>query len=198
MMASRGMGAMNPKKMPGKKEITRTDDPNKVAMYKRGGKVKRMDEGGLSVKPTDVTLDKDYKRIAAEFSSGDIPIGDKGKASLNANASLSAAKGEKAKGMIDRLNASYEHNFDKDTKLAANLGFGPKGDKSGMLTLSKNFDEGGKVNAAGNYTKPEMRKRIVAQVKAAATQGTGAGQWSARKAQLVAKKYKQAGGGYRD
>ena len=55
-----------------------------------------------------------------------------------------------------------------------------------------------KVNAAGNYTKPELRKRIVSQVKAAATQGTGAGQWSARKAQLVAKKYKAAGGGYRD
>ncbi len=60
------------------------------------------------------------------------------------------------------------------------------------------FAEGGKVNAAGNYTKPDMRKRIVAQVKAAATHGTGAGQWSARKAQLVAKKYKEAGGGYRD
>ena len=60
------------------------------------------------------------------------------------------------------------------------------------------YAEGGKVNAAGNYTKPELRKRIVAQVKAAATQGTGAGQWSARKAQLVAKKYKAAGGGYRD
>ena len=59
------------------------------------------------------------------------------------------------------------------------------------------YKEGGKVNAAGNYTKPEMRKRIVSQVKAAATQGTGAGQWSARKAQLVAKKYKAAGGGYR-
>jgi hypothetical protein len=60
------------------------------------------------------------------------------------------------------------------------------------------FAEGGKVNAAGNYTKPSLRKRIVSQVKAAATQGTGAGQWSARKAQLVAKKYKAAGGGYRD
>lgn len=59
------------------------------------------------------------------------------------------------------------------------------------------FKEGGKVNAAGNYTKPELRKRIVSQVKAAATHGTGAGQWSARKAQLVAKKYKAAGGGYR-
>lgn len=60
------------------------------------------------------------------------------------------------------------------------------------------YAEGGKVNAAGNYTKPSLRKKIVSQVKAAATQGTGAGQWSARKAQLVAKKYKASGGGYRD
>ena len=60
------------------------------------------------------------------------------------------------------------------------------------------YAEGGKVNAAGNYTKPGLRKKIVSQVKSAATHGTGAGQWSARKAQLVAKKYKEAGGGYRD
>ena len=53
------------------------------------------------------------------------------------------------------------------------------------------------VNAAGNYTKPEMRKRIFNSVKAAAVQGTGAGQWSARKAQLVVKRYKDAGGGYK-
>ena len=92
MMASRGMGAMAPSKMPKGKTITRKDDPNKVEMYA----------------------------------------------------------------------------------------------------------EGGKVNAAGNYTKPGLRKKIVSQVKAAATHGTGAGQWSARKAQLVAKKYKAAGGGYRD
>jgi len=60
------------------------------------------------------------------------------------------------------------------------------------------YAEGGHVNEAGNYTKPSLRKKIVSQVKAAATHGTGAGQWSARKAQLVAKKYKAAGGGYRD
>ena len=59
------------------------------------------------------------------------------------------------------------------------------------------YKEGGKVNAAGNYTKPGLRKKFVSQVKSAATQGTGAGKWSARKAQLVAKKYKAAGGGYR-
>jgi hypothetical protein len=76
----------------------------------------------------------------------------------------------------------------------------PKGKRTARRddTDFTQYKEGGKVNAAGNYTKPELRKRIVSQVKAAATQGTGAGQWSARKAQLVAKKYKAAGGGYRD
>lgn len=51
------------------------------------------------------------------------------------------------------------------------------------------------VNAAGNYTKPTMRKRIVASVKAGG-KGGRPGQWSARKAQLVASRYKKAGGGY--
>ena len=69
--------------------------------------------------------------------------------------------------------------------------------KPGSLTAADMYADGGKVNAAGNYTKPEMRKRIFNSVKAAAVQGTGAGQWSARKAQLVAKKYKAAGGGYK-
>ena len=64
------------------------------------------------------------------------------------------------------------------------------------------YAEGGevksKVNEAGNYTKPSLRKRIFNSVKAAAVQGTGAGEWSARKAQLMAKRYKAAGGGYKD
>jgi hypothetical protein len=67
---------------------------------------------------------------------------------------------------------------------------------------AKPFEKGGeaksKVNAAGNYTKPELRKRIFNAVKAEATAGTGAGKWSARKAQMVAQRYKKAGGGYRD
>jgi hypothetical protein len=96
MMSSRGMGAINPKKMPGKKVIHRKDKPQDVDMYAEGGKTKS------------------------------------------------------------------------------------------------------KVNEAGNYTKPELRKRIFNSVKAAAIVGTGAGQWSARKAQVMAKRYKQAGGGYRD
>lgn len=53
-----------------------------------------------------------------------------------------------------------------------------------------------KVNEAGNYTKPEMRKRLFNKIKAG-TKGGNAGQWSARKAQLLASEYKNAGGGYR-
>jgi hypothetical protein len=95
MRPSRGMGAISPSKMPGKKIIKRKDKPQDVEMYAEGGQVKS------------------------------------------------------------------------------------------------------KVNEAGNYTQPGKRKALFEQVKNSATQGTKAGQWSARKAQLLAKKYKQSGGGYK-
>ena len=53
------------------------------------------------------------------------------------------------------------------------------------------------VNKAGNYTKPEMRKRIFNRIKAGG-KGGNPGQWSARKAQMLAKAYKAAGGGYKE
>ena len=53
-----------------------------------------------------------------------------------------------------------------------------------------------KVNEAGNYTKPTMRKRLFNKIKAG-TKGGKAGEWSARKAQLLASEYKKAGGGYK-
>jgi hypothetical protein len=133
MKASRGMGAVMPSKMPGKKIIHRKDNPNDVELYAAGGKIKGKGGSGVTV-----------------------------------------TKGGTAAAMAKKLLAH-----------------------PGSLTAADMYKDGGKVNASGNYTKPEMRKRIVAQVKAAATQGTGAGQWSARKAQLVAKKYKAAGGGYK-
>ena len=52
------------------------------------------------------------------------------------------------------------------------------------------------VNAAGNYTKPALRKRLFNSIKAG-TKGGKAGQWSARKAQMLAKEYKAKGGGYK-
>ena len=94
MMPSRGMGDINPSKMPQAKTITRKDDPNKVEVFKDGGKVKS------------------------------------------------------------------------------------------------------RVNEAGNYTKPGMRKSIFERIKAGG-KGGAPGQWSARKAQMLAQQYKKAGGGYK-
>ena len=94
MRPSRGMGAINPSKMPKAKTITRKDDPNEVTMYAEGGKVS-------------------------------------------------------------------------------------------------------KVNEAGNYTKPGLRKSIFERIKAG-NKGGAPGQWSARKAQMMAIQYKKAGGGYKD
>ena len=169
-MSSRGMGAINPKKMPGKKEITRKDDPNKVAVYKDGGETK-----------------DDFKPyVQGQINSDKYGSGGGGR-------------------------AGFTKSVGKDADIGAYLeggGFKPKdGEFKGKLTgvgvtYNKRFAEGGKakskVNEAGNYTKPELRKRIFNSVKAAAIVGTGAGQWSARKAQVMAKRYKQAGGGYRD
>ena len=94
-MPSRGMGAIRPSKMPKKKVIQRTDNPNDVDMYAGGGETKS------------------------------------------------------------------------------------------------------RVNEAGVYTKPGMRKSLFESIKSRAVQGTKAGQWSARKAQLLAKQYKAKGGGYK-
>ena len=93
MRPSRGMGAINPSKMPKAKTIIRKDDPNQVTMYAEGGKVS-------------------------------------------------------------------------------------------------------KVNEAGNYTKPGLRKSIFERIKAG-NKGGAPGQWSARKAQMLAMQYKKAGGGYK-
>ena len=54
-----------------------------------------------------------------------------------------------------------------------------------------------RVNEAGNYTKPSLRKRLFNEIKAG-SKGGKPGQWSARKAQMLAREYKAAGGGYKD
>ena len=78
-----------------------------------------------------------------------------------------------------------------------------------ILRTAKNIDDGSangmkaggkvkksRVNEAGNYTKPGLRKRIFNRIKAGG-KGGRPGQWSARKAQMMAKAYKKAGGGYK-
>jgi hypothetical protein len=77
---------------------------------------------------------------------------------------------------------------------------GKKGEQ--VFYATRNAGKGGKaksksrVNEAGNYTKPGMRKRLFNRIKAGG-KGGRPGQWSARKAQMLASAYKKAGGGYR-
>tara|TARA_R100000657_G_C4667174_1_gene111198 strand:+ start:48 stop:338 length:291 start_codon:yes stop_codon:yes gene_type:complete len=69
----------------------------------------------------------------------------------------------------------------------------------GVVKMNKGTKKKSKsrVNEAGNYTKPGLRKRIFNRIKAGG-KGGAPGQWSARKAQMMAKAYKKAGGGYRN
>ena len=166
MMASRGMGAMSPSKMPGGKRKARRDNTD-FTQFDQGGTVsdkEKEEEVKFGVQNPRLSLDKNAKELAGRLTA------------------------EKKLGPNTSLQAYLDANVNKR---------GP-GIQGGGVNLTHRFAEGGKVNAAGNYTKPGLRKKIVSQVKAAATHGTGAGQWSARKAQLVAKKYKEAGGGYKD
>jgi len=142
MRPSRGMGDINPSKMPGKKMIKRKDNPEDVEMYAGGGL---------------------YANIAAKKKR------------------IASGSGEKMRS-AGAKGAPKKSDFANASKTA---------------TYKEGGEAKSKVNEAGNYTKPELRKRIFNSIKAAAVQGTGAGQWSARKAQLMAKRYKAAGGGYK-
>lgn len=89
-------------------------------------------------------------------------------------------------------------NDSKDLEIlrsAKNIDDGPIGMKKGGKTKKKKSKS--RVNEAGNYTKPSMRKRLFNKIKAGG-KGGAPGQWSARKAQMLAQQYKKAGGGYRD
>jgi len=140
MRPSRGMGAMNPSKMPEAKTITRKDDPDEVEMFAGGGL---------------------YANIAAKKRR------------------IAAGSGEKMRSVGEK-GAPKKSDFAKAAKTAS-------------------YKEGGesRVNEAGNYTQPGMRKRLFESIKAGG-KGGAPGQWSARKAQMLAMQYKKAGGGYRD
>jgi len=172
MKASRGMGAMLPSKMPKGVRKPRRDDTD-FMQYAEGGVVKAA--GGL------------YANIAAKKKRIASGSGEKMRSPGSAGAPKKSDFANAAK------TASYKSGG-LAQQAATAIAMKAKGVKP------KKMAEGGKstVNAAGNYTKPELRKRIFNAVKAEATAGTGAGQWSARKAQMVAQRYKKAGGGYRD
>ena len=95
--------------------------------------------------------------------------------------------------------ALTKQNKNKVKKVIKGLSKASKTHAGQAKTLKKavGMSKGGStVNKAGNYTKPGMRKSLFNSIKAG-SKGGNAGQWSARKAQMLAKRYKAAGGGYR-
>ena len=93
----------------------------------------------------------------------------------------------------------------RGNRMEERSGFASTGDDAKDLDIIR-MGKGGKtkkkkskskVNQAGNYTQPTKRKRIFNRIKAGG-KGGAPGQWSARKAQMLAKAYKKAGGGYKD
>ena len=81
-------------------------------------------------------------------------------------------------------------------KVAGKLRKASQAHASQAKTLSKLKKGGSRVNEAGNYSNPTMRKNLFNKIKAGG-KGGNPGQWSARKAQMLAKAYKSKGGGYR-
>ena len=81
-------------------------------------------------------------------------------------------------------------------KVAGKLRKASQAHASQAKTLSKLKKGGSRVNEAGNYSNPTMRKNLFNKIKAG-SKGGNPGQWSARKAQMLAKQYKAKGGGYR-
>jgi len=173
MLPSRGMGDINPSKMPGRKVIKRKDDPENVSLYNEGGSV-----------------EKKFKPVESDF---------------NVKVMGGGSADQYGKGLGGRISATKK--LAKDLELEGYLeGFAakPKGGSSmaeltgGGVKITKRFSKGGesRVNEAGNYTKPGLRKSIFERVKAGG-KGGAPGQWSARKAQMLAQQYKKAGGGYK-
>jgi len=220
MMASRGMGNIAPSKMPKGKKTARRDDTD-FTQYAEGGetaaeKVKAKEKTDTEEQALKQDKEPRVNRLPLSFDgmAGNDAyggLGASGRATfthpITKNSSLKASvegggykpKDQEGKWQNSKSAIEYNLRFKKGglaqqaaTAIAMKAaGKKPKKMADGGKTKSK-------VNEAGNYTKPELRKRIFNSVKAAAIVGTGAGQWSARKAQVMAKRYKAAGGGYTD
>ena len=97
--------------------------------------------------------------------------------------------------MVVRVQTLDPESTQNNTEITGIKYLGSPKDLERKMTTKKTKSKS-TVNKAGNYTKPSMRKRLFEKIKSG-TKGGKSGQWSARKAQLLAKEYKAAGGGYK-
>ena len=120
-----------------------------------------------------------------------MPLTEKGKKIMSSmKRTYGGRKGEQV--FYATRNAGKIEGVEKEQELKKGGRVGKTSKSSKSKAKSKS-----RVNEAGNYTKPGMRKRIFNRIKAGG-KGGRPGQWSARKAQMLAQAYKKAGGGYRD
>jgi hypothetical protein len=159
MMASRGMGVISPSKMPKKKVIERTDDPNKVAMYKRGGTVKKFKDGetveddssDLVKKARALIAQNEREEMRPNPATGQFPVPDLSYVKDNMMVAPRYLYLDKdAQGVGGRLMATKK--LGKDAMLQAYLDAdvsrddqqGVRGRASGAgINFIKNFAEGG-------------------------------------------------------
>jgi stalled ribosome alternative rescue factor ArfA len=157
----------------------------KPIALKKGGNPVAKSLAGPALKPKVVKPKKGKgaytrKGKALSYASGGAAVRSSGKKMLESIRSRTPKTGEKAKARMEDQKKYVEEQNKK----------APRTMKSGGKTKST-------VNKAGNYTKPTMRKNLFNKIKAGG-KGGNPGQWSARKAQMLAQQYKKAGGGYRD
>jgi len=210
MMPSRGMGSMNPKKIK-KLASGGSVTPKKPKKLASGGKTKqqglapsgvRHSGEGVKGKGYFGKLPMSDGRTMTEYSIGE----SIDKKIVEMPSVVPGLTKKELKHLTDggKVTPTIRNKAIKHAKQRIKEGKSPFAGAT-ELRMPKpkdgySFAKGGqtksKVNEAGNYTKPGLRKRIFNSIKAGG-KGGAPGQWSARKAQMMAKRYKEAGGGYK-
>jgi hypothetical protein len=149
--------------------------------------------GAVAVKPKKK---RNYAQENARYKSRPDQIAKRTSRNKARRAAIKSGVVRKGDGKdVDHKNGNPMDNRPSNLRAipaSANRSF-PRNKRAGKLGLSRG---GSTVNAAGNYTKPSMRKNLFNSIKAGG-KGGNPGQWSARKAQMLAKQYKAKGGGYK-
>jgi len=198
MMPCRGMGKVSPSKL-------KTKEKAKPKKFAEGGLAPygiRHSGEGVKGKGYFGKIDMPNGQVMTEFSSEDDDIGEyplvvptltKSELESLTKGKVTKAIREKARKHAKQRIKEGKGTFSSPTELRYPL---PKDGYEFAKGGAVKKKTTSKVNQAGNYTKPGMRKALFESIKAGG-KGGAPGQWSARKAQMLAKQYKSKGGGYK-